>query len=1485
MPRPPRRRDARARGPHHRHRLQRHAARLPPLQRGGAGLPALRRPRAYAGRSPTTCASACTPSRTRCCRPPASATRSTGAALLHDAAAVLRLPQGAAPGRGDARSSSSTPGSRPPSRRARAYQGLIGDLAGQRRARRAARAARAPAATCAAHEAPLRRAHRARPGRDRGGGLARRAPGRSAWPRSPSRPGWPAWRSRRRRRRPDGSPGDIDHLSVGAMAVEGDDRPAPVERFLRARAAAGASPTRCARCGADLDELVRFLARAGGDPRPAAASRCAAGRRASAARRLAPATVARQLSSARALFGDLVRAGERDDPSARARRPARRGACPSPLTAGDCAPPARRPLARRRRRPARPRRARAAVRLRSARREVCGLDVADCDCAPAALRVVGKGDRERIVPIGEPARDGARRHGSRAAARESRGAASGDALLLERPRGARLRPSDVRSAARAPRTRRRDRPNSRRTRSGTPTLPICSRAARACARSRSCSATRRPRPRRSTPTSPSRISCARTPTATPEDDGCRNHHRPPSSPREELVEVWRRYKATGDRALRDRLILTYAPLVKYVAGKLGTGLPRARRGGRPHLVRPARPDRRDRALRPGPRDQVRDLRDLPHPRLDDRRAALARLGAALRAQPRARDRARDGRAREPLQARAQRRGGRRASSASRSSEFQESLTQISRSSVAALDELWTSGGDGGDTVSLIDTIEDPHAADPTRELRAGRDASEALAEAIQRLPERETPRGHALLLRGAHAARDRRGAGRHRVARVPAAHEGDPAPAACACRARSTASRARRAPLRRPHAATLPARRTRARLVAPIALRQPGGSMPYAPEKIRNVAFVGHRGTGKTSLAEALLFQAGAVTRLGTSPTARRWRTTTRTRSGARCRSRPRSLHAEHEGHKLNIIDTPGDPSFVADALGALRVVEGALFMVSGVAGVEVMTVAALAPLRRARHGARRRSSTMLDRERADFETALESLQEQLSPRCVAIAIPIGQRARVQRRHRRAAHGAPTRTRATARARPRPRRSRTTLAERGRRRGASSSWRRVVEASDELMEQLPRGRGDLGRRAARGASTSWSLRGELFPVACGSATQEHRHARAARPDRRGPAGADARRRPARARRATDEEVVIDAERAAPRPTRSRRSPTRTSASISLVRVFSGHFTPTRSSSTRARSTKERIGQVLEVQGKEHQPVPSSAPGDIGAVPKLKDVHDRRPARRPRADRRRPRRAARAGRVGRGRAQGASGEDEKMATALRRLAEEDPTLRVAPRRAHRRAARERPLADARRGHGRARASGASASRSSRTRRACRTSRRSASARAGARAATRSRPAAAASSATATSRSSRCPAHEGYEFIDKIVGGVIPQGFRPGGRQGHPGGDGARAISPAIPVVGVRVTLVDGSYHTVDSSEMAFKIAGSMAFKKAYSEADPVLLEPIMAVEIIVPEETRRRRHRRPQLAPRPAARHGAGGADDGRSGPRCRWPRCSPTRPT
>src|SRR6202046_5129884 len=165
--------------------------------------------------------------------------------------------------------------------------------------------------------------------------------------------------------------------------------------------------------------------------------------------------------------------------------------------------------------------------------------------------------------------------------------------------------------------------------------------------------------------------------------------------------------------------------------------------------------------------------------------------------------------------------------------------------------------------------------------------------------------------------------------------------------------------------------------------------MHKAADRIRNVALVGHRGSGKTSLHEALLFQAGAVNRLGSVLDG-----TTVSDADADEKSRQMSIAAaltsfQWDGRKVNLIDTPGDSSFIADALGALRVCESAVFVVNAVMGVEVHTTrlwqrAAELDL------ARLVFVNMLDRERADFFRALESVKGAFGQHVVATEIPIG---------------------------------------------------------------------------------------------------------------------------------------------------------------------------------------------------------------------------------------------------------------------------------------------------------------------------------------------------------------------------------------------------------------------------------------------------------------------------------------------------------------
>src|SRR5438270_3951668 len=160
-------------------------------------------------------------------------------------------------------------------------------------------------------------------------------------------------------------------------------------------------------------------------------------------------------------------------------------------------------------------------------------------------------------------------------------------------------------------------------------------------------------------------------------------------------------------------------------------------------------------------------------------------------------------------------------------------------------------------------------------------------------------------------------------------------------------------------------------------------------DRVRNVALVGHRGSGKTSLHEALLFAAGTINRLGSVTEG-----TTVSDSDADEKARQMSISAslssfDWQNRKVNLIDTPGDSSFVADALGALRVCESAVFVINAEMGVEVHTNrlwqrAAELDL------ARLLFVNMIDRERADFFRALDSLKAAFGPHVVATEIPIG---------------------------------------------------------------------------------------------------------------------------------------------------------------------------------------------------------------------------------------------------------------------------------------------------------------------------------------------------------------------------------------------------------------------------------------------------------------------------------------------------------------
>ncbi len=595
----------------------------------------------------------------------------------------------------------------------------------------------------------------------------------------------------------------------------------------------------------------------------------------------------------------------------------------------------------------------------------------------------------------------------------------------------------------------------------------------------------------------------------------------------------------------------------------------------------------------------------------------------------------------------------------------------------------------------------------------------------------------------------------------------------------------------------------------------------HEPGKIRNVAVVGHRGTGKTSLVEALLYQTGEVNRLGSVEAG-----TTVTDFDEDEQRRRLSIaltlaRTSWQGRKINLLDCPGDPSFQGEWRCALRVVEGVLVVVSAVMGVEVGTTRVW---RKAEQLGLSRVVVinMLDRERADFFRALEAVQSQLSPKCVAVHLPIGSEHEVSGIVDVLHMCAYTSPNGAKEGEPGPIPDEVAaLAQEYREKLLDA----VVETDEALMERYLEGE-ELDPHDVAAALKTAVTRGDVFPVACGIATQNlGTHALLDLLVEGVPSPAKKGAPIAVGEAATGAFVF----KTFADPFAGR---------INLFRVLRGSVTTDSTLVNSRDRSKERTGSLLQLQGKEHTGVKEFGEGDIGAVAKLKEAHtgdlltDREVVVEV-PDLGFPEPVMSFAIVPR-----AKGDEDKVANAIRRLAEEDPTLRL------RRDAQtgEEILAGMSQMHVEVALD--------RVKR-----------RFGVDVELRPPRVPYLESIRKESRQRHrykkqtggrgqfgdceivlepIEGHVGYEFVDNIVGGVIPQSFRPAVDKGIQEAMVHGELAGA-PVQGVRVRLVDGQYHNVDSSEMAFKIAGSMAFKEAYLKAEPVLLEPIMELEVTVPDE--------------------------------------------
>lgn len=605
--------------------------------------------------------------------------------------------------------------------------------------------------------------------------------------------------------------------------------------------------------------------------------------------------------------------------------------------------------------------------------------------------------------------------------------------------------------------------------------------------------------------------------------------------------------------------------------------------------------------------------------------------------------------------------------------------------------------------------------------------------------------------------------------------------------------------------------------------------MTASPEQLRNVALVGHGGCGKTTLAEVLLHMTGAVARLGrvedgsshldADPEEQKRQITINMAIAA----------VPYERTKINVIDTPGYADFMGEVKAGLRVADGAVVVVDGSAGLQVgtQTVWAFADEREL---PRMIFISRLDRERSDFRRTLEQLREAYGGGVVALEVPVG-----------AEHGLSGTVNVLHRTFRGPGRS-TPGPVPAEAQGLLEEHRKalvedVAETDDALLEKYLEG-GELGDEELVAGLHAAVRERRVIPVLGGSsalevgtaalldAIVELLPAPAETPAviGRAPSGEEIARRPA-----ADERFSAFVFKTLADPFVGK---------LSYVRVYSGTLHANGPVHNASRQESERVGHLLVLRGKEQEQVAEAVAGDIVAVPKLAHtatgdtLADRAaPIVYGPIDFPEPSFAVAI--------EPLSKQDlDKLATALHKLLDEDPSARLARQEST----------------GQLLLSGVGESHVDvivhrlkdkfgvqvRTDLPTVPYRETIRARAQAQGKYKKQTGGHGQYGDVWLEVEPLPSGSGVEFDERVVGGAVPRNFFPAVEKGVREA-ATRGVIAGHPLVDLKATLFDGSYHTVDSSEMSFKIAGSMALQNAVHEARPVLLEPIQEVEVLVPEE--------------------------------------------
>ncbi len=603
----------------------------------------------------------------------------------------------------------------------------------------------------------------------------------------------------------------------------------------------------------------------------------------------------------------------------------------------------------------------------------------------------------------------------------------------------------------------------------------------------------------------------------------------------------------------------------------------------------------------------------------------------------------------------------------------------------------------------------------------------------------------------------------------------------------------------------------------------------------RTIALVGHGGSGKTSLAEAMLFNAKAIDRLGkvddgTAATDYEPEEVKRKASVSAAFG-----HYAHKKHSVHFIDAPGDDNFLSDAVASLKAVDGVVMVIDAIDGVKVQGEKVWHFVREDGLPALMVVNKM-DRERADFEKAVAMVPEILGIKAVRLQLPIGAaesfKGVVDLLSGKAylfeadSSGKMNAGDIPADMADEVAAARETLIE------------DITEADDTLMERYLEGE-ELKPEELAAALAKGVREGQFAAVAACSALKNIAvpplmdliNQLLPSPAQRGEvAGKNAK---------GDSDQTREPDPAAPFSALVFKTVADPYAGrLSMIRVFSGRLTTDMQLLNPNKDAKERFGQIYQMTGKNQKTLTEALPGDLVAIPKLKETVTGDTLCDEKAAIVYPEVKPLPAVISYAIEAKEKGDEEKVFAGINKLLEEDPTLRL-----------DRDPAT-----GEAILSGMGSVHIETTLERLRRKfnvevalktpkvpyRETIKGKARVQGRYKKQTGGRGQFGDTWIEVEPAAPGEGYVFLDEIVGGAIPRNYIPAVEKGI-GEAMAQGVYAGYPMVDVKVHLVDGSFHPVDSSEMAFKVAGSMGFKKAVPQCKPTIMEPIMLLTVTVPED--------------------------------------------